>query len=186
MRWTLYRKVSCNKDHGRSFRDFLDGEQRGTEQNAEVTGNVQGPLWAPCNISEDCTSGQCCQFTGCTVGNITRSIILESTFPVNYNAEQFDKCLDNDVLKGNLGDLAQKALPDNYLQIIKNKLDQIYPSGVPEDQIKLLRSIARKYTDEQISKWSITMVETVGSLMNPLDRKWDDNKGCRRVGYFFL
>uniref|UniRef100_H3A9L1 Uncharacterized protein n=1 Tax=Latimeria chalumnae TaxID=7897 RepID=H3A9L1_LATCH len=113
---------------------------------------------------------------GCTVGNITRNIILENTFPVKYNADQFDKCLDNDMLIANLGDLAQKALSDNHLQIIKNKLDQVYLGGVPEDQLKLLKSIARKYNLTEISKWNITAVETIASLMDPKDSTWEDIK----------
>uniref|UniRef100_H3AER6 Mesothelin n=1 Tax=Latimeria chalumnae TaxID=7897 RepID=H3AER6_LATCH len=114
--------------------------------------------------------------SSCTVGNITRKIILENTFPVKYNADQFDKCLDNDVVIANLGDLAQKALSDNYLQIIKDKLDQIYPGGVLEDQLKLLKSIARKYNVTEISKWNITAVETIASLMDPKDSTWEDIK----------
>uniref|UniRef100_H3A4P9 Mesothelin n=1 Tax=Latimeria chalumnae TaxID=7897 RepID=H3A4P9_LATCH len=114
---------------------------------------------------------------GCTIGNITRSTILESDFPVNYETAQFKFCLDNDVLVANLADMANKALPDAYLQIVKNKLDQVYPGGaVPEDQLKLLRSIAHSYTVSEIENWNITSIDTLAALMDSKDPVWEDSK----------
>uniref|UniRef100_H2ZWE6 Mesothelin n=1 Tax=Latimeria chalumnae TaxID=7897 RepID=H2ZWE6_LATCH len=121
-------------------------------------------------------TGHECFSTGCTVGKITRSTILKSEFPVHYDFNQFDLCLDNDVLLANLAALANKPLPESYLQIIKTKLDQEYPSGtVPEDHLKLLRSIARNYSVFEIRNWNITSVDTLASLMNSKDLKWEDS-----------
>ncbi|KAL7380693.1 hypothetical protein ABVT39_022377 [Epinephelus coioides] len=113
---------------------------------------------------------------GCTEGNITQVTVSDNAFPFGYDQTQFDLCLDIPVLKDNLNSICEKV-DDNDLQlIILKKLNQAYPSGVPEEKVQVLGSVSRVASLNDISKWTITKVDTLAALMNSDDGSWEAAK----------
>uniref|UniRef100_A0A8B9FVR7 Mesothelin like n=1 Tax=Amazona collaria TaxID=241587 RepID=A0A8B9FVR7_9PSIT len=108
--------------------------------------------------------------TGCLSEPITASTITDPFLIIDYDtSEQFGLCLSNEVLKENLSLVLEQPFPTSYLQVVKKKLDQIYPSGIPEEQLKLLGPLSRLYTAEEISRWRVTSSDTLSVLLNPSD-----------------
>ncbi|XP_054699235.1 mesothelin-like protein [Grus americana] len=111
---------------------------------------------------------------GCLSTPITASTISDPLLLISYDtSEQFDLCLSNEVLKANLEALLEQPLTVDYLRVVKKRLEQIYPSGIPEEQLKLFGSLSRQYTAEEISLWPVTSSDTLSALLNPLDGKWE-------------
>ncbi|KAM9013314.1 mesothelin-like protein [Ara ararauna] len=110
----------------------------------------------------------------CLSEPITASSITDPFFIIDYDtSEQFGLCLSNEVLKENLSLVLEQPFPTSYLQVVKKKLDQIYPSGIPEEQLKLLGPLSRWYTAQEISRWRVTSSDTLLVLLNPSDGKWN-------------
>ncbi|XP_056191069.1 mesothelin-like protein [Falco biarmicus] len=110
---------------------------------------------------------------GCLSAPIMASTIAGPFLLIDYDTrEQFDLCLSNEVLKANLGALLEQPLTVEYLLVVKAKLEQIYPSGIPEEQLKLLGPLSRQYTVQEISLWPVTSSDTLSALLNPSDGKW--------------
>ncbi|NWQ93493.1 MSLNL protein, partial [Burhinus bistriatus] len=110
----------------------------------------------------------------CLSAPITASTISDSLLLINYStSKQLDLCLSNEVLKANLEPLLEQPFPVEYLQVMKKKLEQIYPSGIPEEQLKLFGPLSRQYTPEEISLWPVTSSDTLSALLNPSDGKWE-------------
>ncbi|GAB0196472.1 mesothelin-like protein [Grus japonensis] len=110
----------------------------------------------------------------CLSTPITASTISDPLLLISYDtSEQFDLCLSNEVLKANLEALLEQPLTVDYLRVVKKRLEQIYPSGIPEEQLKLFGSLSRQYTAEEISLWPVTSSDTLSALLNPLDGKWE-------------
>ncbi|XP_036412853.1 LOW QUALITY PROTEIN: uncharacterized protein LOC118797684 [Colossoma macropomum] len=114
----------------------------------------------------------------CTVGNITAVTIADEAFPYDYDSTQFDLCLDITVLNDNLAAITEKVLDATYQMIILNKLNQLYPSGLPESVIQLLGSTSRVANVSDINKWSITTIDTLFSLMDPYDGDWTSEQSA--------
>ncbi|NXX60824.1 MSLNL protein, partial [Scopus umbretta] len=109
---------------------------------------------------------------------ITASTVSDPLLLIIYDtSEQFDLCLSKEVLKANLEPLLKQPLTTEYLRVMKKKLAQIYPSGIPEKQLKLFGPLSRQYTAEEISLWPVTSSDTLSALLNPSDGKW----GARQV-----
>ncbi|XP_075020986.1 mesothelin-like protein [Calonectris borealis] len=109
----------------------------------------------------------------CLSAPITASTVSDPLLLINYDTrEQFDLCLSNEVLKANLAPLLEQPLTVEYLRVMKKKLEQIYPSGIPENQLKLLGPLSRQYTAEEISLWPVTSTDTLSALLDPSDGKW--------------
>ncbi|XP_069503376.1 uncharacterized protein [Ambystoma mexicanum] len=132
-------------------------------------------------VSSFISSNRQARGAGCTVGNITASTIQDAAFLLTYqDVTQFDLCLDKDVLQANLAPLANQPLPEEYLQKLKAKLDQIYPQGIPEDSLKLMGApLQRLYNSTEISKWNITSEDTLAILMNPSDPLWTPSQASQ-------
>ncbi|MEQ2284215.1 hypothetical protein AMECASPLE_019224 [Ameca splendens] len=113
---------------------------------------------------------------GCTEGNITQVAIGNPSFPFGYNLMQFDLCLDIPILKDNLNSICQKVDEDDYQKVILNKLNQAFPTGVPDQEVKMLASVSRTATLEDISKWNISKLDTLAALMKPEDGTWEKAK----------
>ncbi|XP_048465576.1 uncharacterized protein LOC109913006 [Rhincodon typus] len=113
--------------------------------------------------------------TECTNGQITADKIFDVILPAQYSAADLDACLDNNILKDRLSQLGTLAFSTEQLQVLKNKLSQIYPNGLPEEKIQLLGIIAVVYNSTEISTWNITKVETVSAVLpnsqNDITRK---------------
>ncbi|KAI4875980.1 hypothetical protein NFI96_008584 [Prochilodus magdalenae] len=108
----------------------------------------------------------------CTSGEITAVTIADETFPMDYDSTQFDLCLDLPVLNSSLAAITEKVVDSSFQEIILIKLIQLYPSGLPEGVVQLLGATSRAATVEDISRWTITTVDTLSSLMNPDNGDW--------------
>ncbi|KAF1603109.1 Mesothelin-like protein, partial [Eudyptes chrysolophus] len=110
----------------------------------------------------------------CLSAPITASTVSDPLLLIGYDtSEQFDLCLSNEVLKANLKPLLEQPLTVEYLWVMKKKLEQIYPSGIPEEQLKLFGPLSRQYTAEEISLWLVTSSDTLSALLDPSDGKWE-------------
>ncbi|XP_036412851.1 LOW QUALITY PROTEIN: uncharacterized protein LOC118797682 [Colossoma macropomum] len=116
--------------------------------------------------------------TACTTGNITEAAIADPSFPLGYDFTQFDACLDNTFLKNNLAAITEKVIDTSFLAVILNKLNQLYPSGLPESVVQLLGYTSRVATVDDISKWNITTIDTLSSLMNPDNGDWTSEQSA--------
>ncbi|NXX42618.1 MSLNL protein, partial [Tricholaema leucomelas] len=113
----------------------------------------------------------------CTSTPITPSTISDPEFFIDQSdSEEFDLCLSNEVVKGYLQLLMQQPLPTEFKLVVKNRLKQIYPSGIPEGQLKVLGELSRLYTAEEISQWMVTSSDTLLALLNESDGKWNDTQ----------
>uniref|UniRef100_A0A3B1KHQ4 Uncharacterized protein n=1 Tax=Astyanax mexicanus TaxID=7994 RepID=A0A3B1KHQ4_ASTMX len=112
----------------------------------------------------------------CTFGNITAVTIADELFPYGYDSTQFDLCLDATVLNDNLAAVTEKVVDESLEMIILDKLNQLYPSGLPESVVQLLGSTSRVANVSDISKWSITTIDTLSSLMNPDNGDWTSDQ----------
>uniref|UniRef100_A0A3B5QVA1 Uncharacterized protein n=1 Tax=Xiphophorus maculatus TaxID=8083 RepID=A0A3B5QVA1_XIPMA len=110
---------------------------------------------------------------GCSERNITQVTVSDPSFPFGYNQLQFQLCLDVPILKDNLYSICQKVDDDGYKRIILNKLNQAFPSGVPDQEVQMLASVSRSATLDDISKWNITELDTLAALMKPEDGTWE-------------
>ncbi|XP_067912856.1 uncharacterized protein [Heterodontus francisci] len=103
--------------------------------------------------------------TGCTIGQITAAMTFDAMLPAQYGTAELEACLDNNVLKDQLSQLGNLAFSLEQLKVIKNKLNQIYPNGLPEEKIQLLGFIAVVYNSTEISSWNITKLETISAVL---------------------
>ncbi|NWI62460.1 MSLNL protein, partial [Todus mexicanus] len=111
---------------------------------------------------------------GCPSEPITASIISDPLFFIYYeSSEEFELCLSNEVLEANLEPLVEQPLPTEFFLVMKKKLEQIYPSGIPEEQLKVLGPLSRLYSAEEISSWPVTSSDTLSALLDPADGKWE-------------
>ncbi|XP_074135834.1 mesothelin-like protein [Sminthopsis crassicaudata] len=101
----------------------------------------------------------------CSRGNITAQVIQDELFMVRYDCKQLKSCLGSKVLKANLNPLLQHPLPRECQSVVKGKLSEIYPGGVPENQLKLIASLVYLYSNDEISHWNITSRDTVVYLL---------------------
>ncbi|XP_029937835.1 mesothelin-like protein [Myripristis murdjan] len=109
---------------------------------------------------------------GCTVGNITHVTISDPSFPFGYDSTQFDLCLDVPVVKNNLNTITEKVDDDDFQKVILVKLNQAYPSSIPDEQVQLLRSVSRVALLNDIFKWNVTRIDTLAALMDSNDGPW--------------
>ncbi|XP_067285094.1 uncharacterized protein mslna [Pseudorasbora parva] len=112
----------------------------------------------------------------CTKDSITSAIISDDAFPFGYDELQFSNCLSAEVVRDNLASLCEKIEDSAFQRTILNKLSEISPSGLSEDQVQLLKSVSRNATADEISKWNITTVDTLAALMNANDGEWSSNQ----------
>uniref|UniRef100_A0A8C9GDP2 Mesothelin like n=1 Tax=Piliocolobus tephrosceles TaxID=591936 RepID=A0A8C9GDP2_9PRIM len=101
----------------------------------------------------------------CVRGNITAATLRDNLFLVHYDCAQLESCLDGHVLRTNLEPLLQHPLPTECQRVVKAKLTQIYPQGLPEDQLRLITSLVYLYSCTEIGQWSITSQDTVMALL---------------------
>uniref|UniRef100_A0A4W3GVF4 Uncharacterized protein n=1 Tax=Callorhinchus milii TaxID=7868 RepID=A0A4W3GVF4_CALMI len=94
---------------------------------------------------------------------------IDELTPIKYDAVQLDKCLSHLVLKNNIFVLGTLSFDSTQLHVLKYKLVQLYPNGLPEDTILLLGNISTVFNATEMSSWNITQVDTLGQvLLNPL------------------
>ncbi|XP_046701245.1 uncharacterized protein LOC124382935 [Silurus meridionalis] len=117
-----------------------------------------------------------CNSESTTVSNITATTIADAAFPFGFNAIQFDLYLDITILQENLAAITEKVVDTSLQMVILNKLNQIFPSGLGDHVLQLLGSISRLATIDDISKWNITIIDTLSSLMDSNDGYWEPEK----------
>ncbi|XP_043945664.1 uncharacterized protein LOC122816736 [Protopterus annectens] len=105
----------------------------------------------------DCPSDK--QITSQNVGN--------PLLPGNYPAKLLDACLSNDTLKNNLSSLGEKAFSEEQMNVIKKRLSQLYPNGLPDDVLRNIGDIGAIYSLSDInSTWNINTPETLKTLLS--------------------
>ncbi|KAL6482496.1 hypothetical protein MHYP_G00105760 [Metynnis hypsauchen] len=112
----------------------------------------------------------------CTTGNITEATIADPSFPLGYDSTQFDACLDNTLLKDNIAAITEKVIDSSFLTIILSKLNQLFPSGLPDSVVQILNAVSRVATVSDISTWNITTIDTLSSLMNLFNGDWTSDQ----------
>ncbi|KAI5109599.1 hypothetical protein C0J45_0996, partial [Silurus meridionalis] len=133
-------------------------------------------FFTECN-SESTTGNGIRQGKTHRVSNITATTIADAAFPFGFNAIQFDLYLDITVLQENLAAITERVVDTSLQTVILNKLNQIHPSGLNDDVLQLLGSTSRVATIDDISKWNITTIDTLSSLMDVNDGQWKTEKG---------
>ncbi|XP_025951063.2 mesothelin-like protein isoform X2 [Dromaius novaehollandiae] len=109
----------------------------------------------------------------CLSAPVVASTISDPLFLLSYDtSEQFDLCLSNEVLKANLALLLEQPLTVEYLHVVKKKISEIYPEGIPENQLRLFGQLSHQYTAEEISTWRVTSSDTLAALLDPTAGKW--------------
>ncbi|XP_050569820.1 mesothelin-like protein [Cygnus atratus] len=109
----------------------------------------------------------------CMSKPITPSTLSDSFLLIDYDTpEQFYLCLSVPVLKNSLALVLEQPLTTDYLQMVKKKLQEVYPAGIPDDQLRLLGPLSRQYTAQEISQWQVTSSDTLCALLSPLDGTW--------------
>ncbi|XP_051877890.1 uncharacterized protein LOC127573574 [Pristis pectinata] len=104
--------------------------------------------------------------TGCGVGEITASMTFDVLLPAQYGASDLDECLNNTILKDYLFQLGSLAFSEAQLEVLKEKLNQIYPNGIPEEKIQLLGYITSVYNSTDINTWNVTKLETLSATLS--------------------
>uniref|UniRef100_A0A3P9M289 Uncharacterized protein n=1 Tax=Oryzias latipes TaxID=8090 RepID=A0A3P9M289_ORYLA len=113
------------------------------------------------------------QTAECTVGIITQVTISDPTFPFDYNINQFNNCLSVSTVKDNLDGITEKVDEVEYLRIVLQKLQDVYNSFIPEDQVQLLSATSRVATVQNIISWTISKIDTLAALMDFSNGGWD-------------
>ncbi|XP_059834804.1 uncharacterized protein LOC132398984 [Hypanus sabinus] len=100
----------------------------------------------------------------CTEGVIAPEDI-DDFIPAVYDAAQLDICLSDHVLRDGVLQIGSLAFDPTQLKVLKKKLLQIYPNGLPESQIQLLGNISTVFNATEVHSWNITRVETISALL---------------------
>ncbi|NWX34693.1 MSLNL protein, partial [Notiomystis cincta] len=90
--------------------------------------------------------------------------------------EQLDLCLSSDVLVENLETVLELPFTTDTSRILKKKVDEFFPSGIPEEQLKRLGLLSRLYTEQEISQWAVTSSDTLSALLDPSGGEWRDSQ----------
>ncbi|XP_058537035.1 mesothelin-like protein [Ochotona princeps] len=101
----------------------------------------------------------------CVCGEVTAAALRDDLFLVRYNCTQLESCLGSGVLRAHLDPLLQQPLPAECQRVVKTKLAQVYPGGIPEDQLRSITSLVYLYSPAEISQWNITSGATVLALL---------------------
>ncbi|KAK7160943.1 hypothetical protein R3I94_003808 [Phoxinus phoxinus] len=117
----------------------------------------------------------------CTAGNITEATLTDASFPFGYTSAQFDACLDLTVLRDNLAAVAEKVDDNDFQRVVLNKLKQVYPGGLADSVLKLLASVSRQATVDEIRTWSVTTIDTLAALMDKNNGQWDQDKSVEVI-----
>ncbi|NXR55574.1 MSLNL protein, partial [Hippolais icterina] len=110
----------------------------------------------------------------CESEPITASNIAD-TVPY-LSLEELDLCLSSDVLIKNLEAVLEQPLISEALQVLKKKVDEYFPSGIPEEQLGRLGVLSRLYTAQEISRWQVTSSDTLWALLSPSGGMWNDSQ----------
>uniref|UniRef100_A0A2K6CDX0 Mesothelin n=1 Tax=Macaca nemestrina TaxID=9545 RepID=A0A2K6CDX0_MACNE len=93
-----------------------------------------------------------------------------------YKKRELEACVDAALLAAQMDRV--DAIPFTYeqLDVLKHKLDELYPQGYPESVIRHLGHLFLKMSPEDIGKWNVTSLETLKALLKV-------SKGHEMSGY---
>ncbi|XP_030781084.1 mesothelin isoform X4 [Rhinopithecus roxellana] len=82
-----------------------------------------------------------------------------------YKKWELEACVDAALLATQMDRV--NAIPFTYeqLDVLKHKLDELYPQGYPESVIRHLGHLFLKMSPEDIRKWNVTSLETLKALL---------------------
>ncbi|NXP38526.1 MSLNL protein, partial [Leiothrix lutea] len=100
-----------------------------------------------------------CEFEPVTASNINDTVSYLS-------AEQLDLCLSSEVLVENLEAVLEQPIINEGLPVLKKKVDEFFPSGIPEEQLRHLGLLSHLYTEQEISQWPVTSSDTLLALLS--------------------
>ncbi|XP_062359844.1 mesothelin-like protein [Cinclus cinclus] len=109
-----------------------------------------------------------CQSEPITASNIPDILTL--------SLDQLDPCLSNDVLIENLEAVLEQPITSEISQILKKKVDEVFHSEIPEEQLRRLGELSHLYTEQEISQWSVTSSDTLSALLSASGRQWNDSQ----------
>ncbi|XP_014107893.1 PREDICTED: mesothelin-like protein [Pseudopodoces humilis] len=110
-----------------------------------------------------------CQSEPITASNI------DDTVPY-LTFDQLDLCLSSDVLIENLEAVLEQPITTDTYRVLKRKVDEFFPSGIPEKQLRRLGLLSRLYTVQEISQWPLTCSDTLSVLLDPSEGEWNDSQ----------
>ncbi|MEQ2195051.1 hypothetical protein XENOCAPTIV_006755 [Xenoophorus captivus] len=77
----------------------------------------------------------------------------------------------------NVPDSLATQIPPSMLVFTEGTADiTAFPTRVPDQEVKMLASVSRTATLEDISKWNISKLDTLAALMKPEDGTWEKAK----------
>ncbi|XP_011890263.1 PREDICTED: mesothelin isoform X2 [Cercocebus atys] len=82
-----------------------------------------------------------------------------------YKKRELEACVNAALLAAQMDRV--NAMPFTYeqLDVLKHKLDELYPQGYPESVIRHLGHLFLKMSPEDIRKWNVTSLETLKALL---------------------
>uniref|UniRef100_A0A493T5W6 Mesothelin like n=1 Tax=Anas platyrhynchos platyrhynchos TaxID=8840 RepID=A0A493T5W6_ANAPP len=113
----------------------------------------------------------CSPPAGCTSTTVTPSTPFDNLITNYESPEQFYLCLSDLVLQNSLKRVLEQPLPMEYLQMVKKKLLEIYPAGIPEEQLRLLGPLSRQFSAQEIRQWQVNSSDTLYALL--MDGTWN-------------
>ncbi|XP_072204813.1 mesothelin-like protein [Excalfactoria chinensis] len=121
----------------------------------------------------------------CMQEPITSRTLSESILIFDYDSpEQFYLCLSDSVLQTDLERVLEQPLPTEYLWAVKKRLQEVYPAGMPDAQLRRLGPLSRLYTVQEISQWQVISEDTLCALLNPSDGKWNSTQKQQLIERF--
>ncbi|XP_021267424.1 mesothelin-like protein [Numida meleagris] len=122
---------------------------------------------------------------GCMQKPITTRVLSESMLILDYDSpEQFYLCLSDSVLQTDLKHVLEQPLTTEHFWALKKRLQEVYPTGIPDAQLRWLGQLSRFYTVQEISQWQVTSADTLCALLNPSDGKWSSAQKQQLVTRF--
>ncbi|XP_053527635.1 mesothelin [Artibeus jamaicensis] len=98
----------------------------------------------------------------CPEGREVHTVDEELVF---YEEWELEACVSGALLAEQMDQVNAVPFTHEQLDILKHKLDQLYPQGYPESLIQNLSYFFLEVTPEDIHKWNVTSLETVKSLL---------------------
>ncbi|KAF4792033.1 mesothelin-like protein [Turdus rufiventris] len=90
--------------------------------------------------------------------------------------EHLELCLSGAVLMENLEAVLDQPITSQISQLLKKKVDEFFPSGIPEKQLRRLGMLSRLYTEQEICRWPVTSSATLAALLSPSGGQWNDSQ----------
>ncbi|NWY45487.1 MSLNL protein, partial [Sylvia atricapilla] len=109
-----------------------------------------------------------CEFGPVTASNIYTVSLL--------SPEELDLCLSNEVLIENLEAVLVEPVTIQASKVLKKKVDESFPSGIPEEQLKRLGPLSYLYTEQEMSQWPVTSSDTITALLSSSGGRWEDSQ----------